>query len=130
MTQEASLSSIGQISVNVQDLDAAVDFYGGKLGLRLIGRFPPGLTFFDCGGVRLMVSEVSEDRDTGNSVLYFNVPDISEGYEALKSRGVEFTREPHVIHSAADYELWMAFFQDPDGNDMAVMEERGELTAP
>ena len=100
-----NLSAIGQIAINVRDLDAAVDFYGGKLGLKLIGRFPPGLAFFDCEGVRLMVSGVSEGTSTGNSVLYFNVPDIQGAYETLRLRGVEFTHEPHIIHSTADYEL-------------------------
>lgn len=123
-----SPQSIGQVSISVRDLDAAIDFYGGKLGLRMIGRFPPGLAFFDCDGVRIMVSSVAEESAPGNSVLYFKVPDIQEGYEALKARGVEFTHEPHVIHSTDDYELQMAFFQDPDGNTMAIMHERGELT--
>ncbi len=125
-----SLESIGQISVNVEDLDAAVDFYGEKLGLRLIGRFPPGIAFFECDSVRIMVSSpsASEETPSGNSVLYFNVPDIQAGHETLKSRGVEFTHEPHVVHSAGDYELWMAFFKDPDSNTMAIMDERGELS--
>ncbi len=126
---EISLSSIGQISLSVGDLDSAVEFYGDKLGLNLIGRFPPGLAFFDCDGVRLMVSAISEDGHSGNSTLYFNVSDIQDGYEGLKSRGIQFEGEPHVIHSADDYELSMAFFKDPDGNTMAIMDERGELTA-
>ena len=68
-----------------------------------------------------------EEAPTGNSVLYFNVADIQEGYEALRARGVEFTHEPHVIHSTNDYELWMAFFKDSEGNTMAIMDERGTL---
>lgn len=122
------LRSIGQVSISVDDLDAAVDFYGEKLGLQLLGRFPPGLSFFECDGVRIMVSSVAGESSSGNSVLYFNVPDIREGYETLKARGVEFTHEPHVIHSAENYELWMAFFKDPDGNTMAIMDERGDLS--
>ena len=129
MTIGRKLKSIGQVSVNVSDLDAAIDFYGGKLGLELIGRFPPGLAFFNCGGVRLMVSSGPEEVSTGNSVLYFNVPDIQDSYRGLKSSGVEFTREPHVIHSTNDYELWMAFFKDNEGNTMAIMDERGKLAA-
>ena len=123
------LSSIGQISLNVTDLDAAIEFYGEKLGLQFVGRFPPGLAFFDCNGVRIMVSAVPEETTTGNSVLYFNVPDIQQDYEGLKSKGVEFIDEPHVIHSTDDYELWMAFFKDPEGNTMAIMDERGTLNA-
>ena len=61
-------------------------------------------------------------------MLYFNGPDIQAGYETLKSRGVEFTGEPHVAHSTGDYELWIAFFRDSDGNMMAIMDERGELS--
>lgn len=122
------LRSIGQVSISVDDLDAAIDFYGEKLGLQLLGRFPPGLAFFECDGVRIMVSSVAEESSSGNSVLYFKVRDIHEGQETLKARGVEFTHEPHVIHSAGDYELWMAFFKDPDGNTMAIMDERGELS--
>ena len=91
-----NLSAIGQIAINVRDLDAAVDFYGGKLGLKLIGRFPPGLAFFDCEGVRLMVSGVSEGTSTGNSVLYFNVPDIQGAYEALRLRGGSSSPTSHT----------------------------------
>ena len=129
MTKRAEVKSIGQVSVSVSDLDAAIDFYGGKLGLELISRFPPGLAFFDCSGVRLMVSTSPEEVSTGNSVLYFNVEDIQEGHEALKASGIEFTQEPHVIHSTNDYELWMAFFKDNDGNTMAIMDERGKLVS-
>ena len=125
---DTAVGALGQVSLSVADLDAAVDFYEGKLGLRLIGRFPPALAFFDCGGVRLMVSAVSKGAPSGNSVLYFKVPDIRRGYEDLRSRGVEFDREPRVVHSANGYELWMAFFQDGRGNTMAIMDERGDLT--
>ena len=127
MTGGIKLSAIGQVALQVNDLDAAAEFYGAKLGLPLEARFP-GLPFFDCAGVCLMLSSLSEGASTGNSVLYFNVPEIQAAYETLKSRGVEFTHEPHVIHSADNYELWMAFFEDPDGNTIGIMDERGSLT--
>ena len=47
---------IGQIAVPVADLDRAVAFYAEVLGLRFLFRAPPGLAFFDCGGVRLMLT--------------------------------------------------------------------------
>jgi catechol 2,3-dioxygenase-like lactoylglutathione lyase family enzyme len=122
-----NLNAIGQVALDVADLDAAVEFYGGKLGLGLIGRFPPGLAFFDCGDVRLMVSALSGGAPSGNSVMYFSVPDIRRGHEELKSRGVEFSGEPHMVHSADGYELLMAFFEDNEGNTLAIMEERGRL---
>ena len=120
------LGRIGQVGMSVGDVDACVDFYRDRLGLRLIARAAPGLAFFDCGGVRLMLSGASEGGPSGNSVLYFAVGDIEESCAELTERGVDVGRGPVLVHSAADYELWMAFFEDPSGNTLAVMEERGE----
>ena len=129
MSDEPKINSIYQVSISVDDLDAAVEFYRDKLGIKFIAQFPPGLAIFDCSGVHLMLSAIPGEASTGNSVIYFNVPDIQVGYETLKERGVEFSSEPHVIHSTDNYELWMAFFKDPDGNTMAIADERGELSA-
>ena len=129
MSDELKTNSIYQVSISVDDLDAAVDFYRDKIGITFIARFPPGLAIFDCGGVHLMLSAIPSETSSDNSVIYFNVPDIQVGYETLKERGVEFSSEPHVIHSTHNYELWMAFFKDPDGNTMAIADERGDLVA-
>ena len=129
MSAELQINSIYQVSISVDDLDGAIDFYRDKLGIKFIAKFPPGLAIFDCGGIHLMLSAIPGESSTGNSVIYFNVPDIQVGYETLQERGVEFTSEPHVIHSTDNYELWMAFFEDPDGNTMAIADERGELSA-
>ena len=127
MGHEIRLNSIGQIGVHVSDLKSAVDFYREKLGLTFVGEAPPSLAFFDCGGVRLMLSAMSEGGSDGSSVLYFDVADIRDAYEALRGRGVRFAGSPHVVHSSEGYELWMAFFEDSHGNTMALQEERGEL---
>lgn len=129
MGDELKINSIYQVSVNVDDLDAAVDFYRDKLGITFIAKFPPGLAIFDCDDVHIMVSAVPGEGSSGNSVIYFKVPDIQVAYQTLKERGVEFNREPHVIHSTDEYELWMAFFEDSDGNTMAITDERGDLVA-
>lgn len=119
------LGRIGQVGMTVGDIDACVEFYRDRLGLRLIAKAAPGLAFFDCDGVRLMLS-AAQGGTSGNSVLYFTVADIRECCAELEERGVEVGRGPVLVHSAADYELWMAFFEDPSGNTLAVMEERGE----
>ena len=59
--------------------------------------------------------------------FYYTVDDIQSAHGELASARVEFNSEPHVIHSAENYELWMAFFKDPDGNQLAIMDERGDL---
>ena len=48
------LGPIGQIAINVHDLDRAATFYSDVLGFTQTMRFP-NLAFFDCGGIRLML---------------------------------------------------------------------------
>jgi methylmalonyl-CoA/ethylmalonyl-CoA epimerase len=116
------LSAIGQIAVPVEDLDRAVAFYRDALGLRFLFQAPPGLAFFDCAGVRLMLDKVAEEKHR-SSIIYFRVSDIREAHATLRNRGVTFQDEPHLIHKDVDYELWMAFFQDEDRNTLAIMSE-------
>ena len=119
------LSSIGQIAMPVRDLVRGVEFYRDRLGLRFLFQVPPGLAFFQCGSIRLMV-EVPPDKEfqRPGSVLYFNVGDIDEAYRELRQRGVVFRDEPHLIAKMPDHELWMAFFNDGEGNTHALMQER------
>lgn len=117
-----NLSTIGQIAVHIQDLDRAVKFYRDRLGLKFLFQAPPGLAFFDAGGVRLMLSPPEGDAG-GTSILYFTVGDIHQATAALRDRGVGFTDEPHIIAKMDTYDLWMAFFKDSEGNTMALMSE-------
>ena len=119
------LGAIGQIATAVRDLERAVAFYRDRLGLRFLFQVPPGLAFFDCGGVRLMI-EVPPDKefDHPGSILYFRVDDIHRAYADLRERGVEFRDEPHLIAKLPDHELWMAFFRDGEGNTLALMHEK------
>ena len=120
---EFKLGEIGQIAVPVNDLDRALKFYRDALGLRFLFQAPPGLAFFDCAGVRLMLDNAADDGQRRSSILYFRVPNIREAYQTLRGRGVRFQDEPHLIHKDVDYELWMAFFQDPEQNNLAIMNE-------
>jgi methylmalonyl-CoA/ethylmalonyl-CoA epimerase len=124
-TSATRLSTIGQIAMAVKDLPRAIEFYRDRLGIRFLFQAPPGLAFFDCGGVRLMI-EVPANPEFAHpgSPLYFKVPDMDAAYADLKSRGVNFRGEPHLIAKLPDHELWMAFFDDNEGNMHALMHER------
>ena len=109
-------------------------FYGDALGLPLLYRFG-GLVFFDLAGVRLMLSAVPEpDEDASippeaiqpapGVCHYFKVEKLEQVYRELQARGVLFSDEPHLIARMPDHELWMAFFHDPDGHALALMEEK------
>lgn len=117
------LGRIGQIGVTVRDLDRAVAFYRDALGLPFLFA-TPSLAFFDCAGVRLMLGLPEQaSSDHPSSILYFTVPDLRAAYDALASRGVRFIDEPHPIARMPDHELWMAFFNDTEGNTHGLMCE-------
>ena len=118
------LKQIGQIAINTKDLPRATTFYRDALGLPFLFE-APGLAFFQCGGVRLMLSGAeTAEFDHAASVLYFDVDDILAAHQALSGRGVHFRDEPHAVHSAGDKALWMSFFDDTEGNLFAIMAWR------
>jgi methylmalonyl-CoA/ethylmalonyl-CoA epimerase len=80
--------------------------------------------FFDCAGVRLMLSMAEKpEHDHPASVLYYKVDDIRGAVAELKERGAEFLDEPHLIAKLPDHELWMTFLHDTEGNTLALMSE-------
>src|SRR5262245_29660844 len=117
------LSQIRQISMRTHDVDRAVGFYRDMLGLPFLFAAPPRLAFFDCNGVRLMLSTPEPGFDHPGSVLDFAVDDIRAMHDTLKSRGVRVRTEPHKIATLADREVWLAEFQDTEGNTLALMAE-------
>lgn len=117
-------SAIGQIAITAEDLDRAITFYRDALGLPFLFQAPPGLAFFRCGEVRLMIALPEEpDGERHASILYFRVEDIAAAHRALAARGVRFVDEPHVVHRDGERELWMTFFRDSEANLMALMSE-------
>ena len=119
------LAAIGQISMNAHDIPRAVRFYRDALGMRLLFEVPPKMAFFDCAGVRLMLSlPETAEYDHAGSVMYFRVDDIDQTYAALTERGVVFADTPHFVARMPDHELWMTFFKDPEGNTLALMAEK------
>jgi methylmalonyl-CoA/ethylmalonyl-CoA epimerase len=125
-SSQVGLNQIGQIAITVKDVARATEFYRDKLSMRYL--FAAGnLAFFDCGGVRLMLSS-SEQGQSGNSVLYFKVPDIRAAHQQMKTVGVQFQDEPHLIAKLPDHDLWMTFFRDTEDNLLGLMSEVREPT--
>jgi methylmalonyl-CoA/ethylmalonyl-CoA epimerase len=123
-TQEnSSLARIGQIAINAHDVDRATAFYRDVLGLPHLFRAGQ-LSFFDCGGVRLMLDKPEKPEfDHPSSILYFQVADIQAAHRRLKETGAKFEDAPHVIAPMPKYDLWMTFFRDSEGNLLALMSE-------
>jgi catechol 2,3-dioxygenase-like lactoylglutathione lyase family enzyme len=121
--ERVRISGLGQVAINVHDLARATAFYRDQLGLPFL--FTAGrLAFFDCGGVRLMLSPPEKPEfDHPSSILYFKVTDIAAAHAQMKQAGVRFEDQPHVIARMPSHDLWMCFFRDSEENLLGLMSE-------
>jgi methylmalonyl-CoA/ethylmalonyl-CoA epimerase len=120
-----NLSRIEQVAIPVRDLARATAFYRELLGMKLLFEVPPQLAFFDCDGVRLALSIASDPMyEPPGSIVYYRVADIDAAHAELERRGVEFLRGPHLVARLDAIEVWMAFFEDTEGNTLAITSER------
>jgi methylmalonyl-CoA/ethylmalonyl-CoA epimerase len=125
------ITHLGQIAINAKDVERAAAFYQDKLGLNLLFKAPPGLAFFDCRGVRLMLTRAEKPEfDHPSSILYFAVPDIQAAFSKLKESGVQFEDEPHMIVKMPTHDLWMTFLRDSEANLMGLMSEEPRSEVP
>jgi len=103
------LSKIGQIHVNVKDVDRATPFYKETLGMSHLFQVP-GMSFFDCDGIMLMLGiPTSEEFEHPSSILYYQVDDIAAAHKTLVERGVIFSEAPNFVANMGDQDLWMGF---------------------
>jgi methylmalonyl-CoA/ethylmalonyl-CoA epimerase len=119
---EIGISRLGQVHIPAQDTERATAFYRDILGLPLLFT-ASGMAFFNCGGVRLMISRPDGTEPQGGSILYFAVPDIVGAHKRLRDTGVHFEAEPRKIAEMPTHDLWMTFFRDSEQNLMALMSE-------
>jgi methylmalonyl-CoA/ethylmalonyl-CoA epimerase len=117
------IEKIGQIAVNVHDVTRATTFYRDTLGLPLLFE-AGGMAFFDCGGVRLMLSKPeTPEFDHPGSIIYYKVGDIGAVCAQLKGKGAQFVQDAHLLAKMPDHDLWMAFLRDTEGNFLGIMSE-------
>lgn len=121
-TNDFGLSAIEQIAVIAHDIERAVGFYRDKLGMKHLFTVPPNLAFFDCDGIRLMLSlPAKPEFDHASSIIYFKVDDILSAYATLSDRGVHFDEKPIFVADMGTYDLWIGSFRDSENNLLALM---------
>jgi predicted enzyme related to lactoylglutathione lyase len=114
-----------QVAITTRNVPALAAYYREVVGLKHLFDAGPTLSFFDLGGVRLMISVPSSpELDHPASVFYYRVADIAAAHAALKARGAREERPPALTARLPDHELWTSFFRDPDGNLFALMCEK------
>ena len=117
------ITAVGQVAINVREVDRAVAFYRDVLGLAFLFQIPSA-AFFDCGGLRLMLGTAeAPEFDHPASILYYRVPDLHAAYASLRAAGVATEDAPHRVARMPDHELWMFFLRDPEGNLLGLMSE-------
>jgi len=117
-------ATIGQLLIPIEDFERGTAFYRDVLGLPFLFAAPPQMAFFMCGSVRLLVGVTpAGQKAQRGSAIYFQVKDIHGVFAALQGGGVKFVAAPHVVNRTPKSELWLAEFNDPDGNQLALMSE-------
>jgi catechol 2,3-dioxygenase-like lactoylglutathione lyase family enzyme len=118
------LSRIGQISMRAHDIARATNFYRDKLGMRFLFAVGDKMAFFDCDGVRLMLSlPEGPEFDHPGSILYFQVDDIVSAFKTLEERAVNILSPPHLVARMDTHDLWMGFFNDSEDNVLSLTSE-------
>jgi methylmalonyl-CoA/ethylmalonyl-CoA epimerase len=117
-------SHIAQIAVPVRDVARAKQFYGERLGLTHLFDAPPGLSFFQCGQTRLMLSQPEGPESAGSSILYYSVDDAAAAQARLAAEGVVFEADAQCIARVGDKDVWLAVCRDSEGNLLGLMSEQ------
>ena len=115
------IKHIAQIAVTVKDLARAKGFYGDMLGLRHLFDAPPGLSFFQCGDTRLMLSLPEGAIAQGNSILYYGVDDVAAAHHAMAAQGVIFEEEPRCIAKVEGKDVHLAICRDSEDNFLGLI---------
>ena len=124
-----SFAKIRQIAVPVTDIAEATRFYRDVLGMRHLFDAPPQLSFFDCGGVRLMLSGPEaggKDAETQHPILYYDVADIKGAHARLTAAGAATIEAPHMIAKMDGREIWIGFVSDGQGNMVGMISDAAQ----
>ncbi|HSX48071.1 MAG TPA: VOC family protein [Candidatus Nanoarchaeia archaeon] len=113
---------------SVKNLDEAKEFYGSTLGLD-IDSGPMGM-HIKIAGTNVFVYDKADHTPATFTILNFPVDDIEQAVKELSAKGVEFehyeglTDDQGIARGIAQKRgPDIAWFKDPAGNILAVLQE-------
>ncbi len=116
------LDGIHHVSINVSDVDAAVEFYVGVLGMTLLPR--PDLGFpgawLGNGGQEVHLLGLANSPAPKEQHFAFRVPSLAAVVESLQSKGIECSKPQEMKDICLQ-----AFCRDPSGNLVEFNERLG-----
>ncbi|HET6999202.1 MAG TPA: VOC family protein [Solirubrobacterales bacterium] len=119
MSSAINVTGVDFVTRFVTDYPAALEFYGGLLGLEHsvdYGKIPAGEV--ETGNVTLQLMDaasIGREFKPSDHPIALRVNDVEAARAELESKGVEFHGE--TIDSGVCH---MAFFSDPDGNALML----------
>jgi catechol 2,3-dioxygenase-like lactoylglutathione lyase family enzyme len=117
-SQSFQLSQISSIVLGASNLDHSLDFYTGKLGLKITLR-EPQLAVLEAGSMSLVLNPGHlrlAPQAAGATEVVFRVKHVRAAREALTRQGVSFLTEPRQVTPSE----WAAHFRDPDGHLLSI----------
>lgn len=121
MSARPKLKGLAQVALAAENPAELAAFYRDILGLEQVLE-TNGMTFFEAGGVRLMIGpSPSNVAMPGDTILYFEPEDFNASEDDLESRGVDFAAPAQLLQQEADRELVLRPFKDPAGHVIALM---------
>ena len=122
------ITGIEHFAVVTTDVERAAKFYQEVLGFKEARRLQTThsgtIIFISLGGSELElfgggeIAPKAEGRKVGYTHIALTVDDIDNDYERISKHGVEFSMKPTTVESG----LRIAFFTDPDGNTLELMQ--------
>jgi catechol 2,3-dioxygenase-like lactoylglutathione lyase family enzyme len=115
-------------SFSVDDLEKAKKFYGQTLGFE-ISESMEGLDLHLAGGNNIFVYPKTDHTPATFTILNFPVDDVEQAVDDLANLGVRFeiynegelkTDDKGIFHGGPK----IAWFKDPAGNFLSVLEEK------
>ena len=118
-TQTSLITGTDFIAVGTTNIDTAVEFYGGVLGLPELKRWGnlPAVEY-ETGNLTIAVMQSDAfgiEFKPHTHPIEFHVDDVEAARTELESRGVEFQGD--ILDSGICHQT---FFADPDGNALAI----------
>jgi catechol 2,3-dioxygenase-like lactoylglutathione lyase family enzyme len=113
-----------------KSLDDSQAFYRDTLGLEVARRDPDRIVFRCGGGTQIVVTESTVGTSDTQTQMAWRVPDIHAAVAELRALGVRIEQyeapDPVTVDGIADMgHSWAAWFIDPSGNALAVVQPKG-----
>jgi catechol 2,3-dioxygenase-like lactoylglutathione lyase family enzyme len=115
MTEKTLALRLHSVMLGVSDIESALGFYVGTLGLTLANRFGDFALLEASGTTIVLSAQLRRARPASGSAaveIVFAVESVRETYDQLVGLGVKFLNAPHTVDGTND----VVHFEDADGH--------------